>query len=269
VPEANVLDTNDAWRDVPIPSIEFPETNACTDGARLPLARPVQNKDNHGNKDKGEGGFNVIDGRGVWSYAQPVKRQQTVTTLLPVTKGEISRAHDAGSKNPFEALMQKGRVANKIHSSHPPVAGHYGHRTEAQQRDEARRKAAAAAQQRPGFAGFPANGKRHRDEEQESRNDRAVTTTKTPIARPPARVDPFLARPRLSAPAKLKASAGKQSGSILSRLGADAKRAKERRERDIKARNERSREVAADIRDLRAQRGAEANHALSRMAPHE
>ena len=78
-------------------------------------------------------------------------------------------------------------------------------------------------------------------------------------------------RQQPSAPAKTRPrpTAKKQPPSILSQLSADAKRAKERKACELKARNERMRAATDEITESQAQQEAEANHALSKARPYE
>lgn len=165
--------------------------------------------------------------------------------------------------------MQKGRVANKINSSHQPTdhsrtPGDH-HKSALQEANEARRKAAAAAENRQRLSTLnkePARtaDKTHEQQRDESRaeqqawRDRALATA-----------------PRRKSPTKVIKRAP-ASASILSKLSADAKRERDRRARALKDRNERMREAAAEEDEAtkaQTQREAERNHALSAPKAYE
>lgn len=64
-------------------------------------------------------------------------------------------------------------------------------------------------------------------------------------------------------------AATKEGQSILGKLGADAKKAKERQARELQARKEQMRATPDDITDSQAQREAEENHAISKPPPYQ
>ena len=122
-------------------SIEFPSD---TDGA---LSPPVRSSYNKSESYPHTGKFSVLESRA--THAEPAKRQQTLMDFDQTTKSG-SHQHHANSKKPSEALLQKGRAANMIHSG-IRLAGETAfniYRSELQRQIDARKKAAAATQER-------------------------------------------------------------------------------------------------------------------------
>ena len=76
-------------------------------------------------------------------------------------------------------------------------------------------------------------------------------------------------RPRPTSPTRSFPKATKQPQSILEKFNADAKRAKERKNREAEARKEQVRASSDDITDSQAQREAEENHAISKPPPYQ
>lgn len=293
-------------------SIEFPSD---TDGA---LSPPVRSSYNKSGSDSLKRKLSVLESRA--THAGPAMRQQTLMDFHHATKSG-SHQHHANSGKSLDALLQKARAVNRIHSSVRPASGIgalNGHQSELQKQLEARKKASAAAQERQmavarqkledqraeqdawldrasatartptsrhtGNATFPDTADRgqfvagrrrletHRAE-QDALFDRAAaardSTFRTPGHASLSRAAPL--RPRPAPPTRPfpKSNANKQPTSILGQLGADAKRAKERRARELKARQEQMRAASDDITDSQAQREAEENHAISKPPPYQ
>lgn len=270
---------DDALRDVAIPSIEFPLVHPVTDGALSPLVRTNRDTSSYQSNKRN---FSVMESR-VVRPAPAKKRQQTITAFHPTTKS--GNHHHASLQSPLEALLQKGRAANKTHSTNRSAtqAGlSNDHQPERQYREEARRKAAAAAQHRQKLASikeqiFPDNRRqRSKDSgaEQEAWNDRALATNKSTFdparrATLPGAAAPHPRPPEPAKPVKPKSHTTKQPQSILKKLGEDAKRSRERQAREKKALNERMRAAEEDLaEDIQAQREAEENHATAQPKPY-
>lgn len=267
---------DDALRDVAIPSIEFPLDHIVTDGARSP---PVRTNRNLSKYQSNKRDFSVMERRAF--HAAPAKRQMTLTAFHQSTKS--GNHHHASLQSPLEALLQKGRAANKTHSinrSATQAVLPNGDQLERQERDEAREKAAAAAQHRQKLAAIKeqifSNDQRQQSEksaaEQEAWNDRASATNKSTFDPERRATLPGAAalHPQPPKPAKPKSHTTKQPQSILKKLGEDAKRSRERQAREKKALNERMRAAEEDLaEDIQAQQEAEANHAITQPKPYQ
>ena len=106
--------------------------------------------------------------------------------------------------------------------------------------------------------------------EQDTFIDRAAaarTSTSRPAGLPSHSHAP--ARPRPTAATRPYPRPKKQPPSILGQISTDAKRAKERQARELKARKEHGRAASDDTTDSEAQQEAEANHAISKPPPYQ
>jgi hypothetical protein len=104
---------DDASRDIPIPSIEFPSYHLVTDGAMSPPVRTDEHVSTHKSHKRTN---SVTEGRA--PLAEPTRRQQTLTASSQTTK---SGYHHHSSIQPiFESLLQKAHPGNKTHSSIRP-----------------------------------------------------------------------------------------------------------------------------------------------------
>jgi hypothetical protein len=266
---------DDASRDIPIPSIEFPSYHLVTDGAMSPPVRTDEHVSTHKSHKRTN---SVTEGRA--PLAEPTRRQQTLTASSQTTK---SGYHHHSSIQPiFESLLQKAHPGNKTHSSIRPsgqATKLSGYQPEQRDQDEASWKAAEAAQERQRLSAIKehiaSRNKRQRSEdmqiEQEAWNDRASATTKSSIAKPAKQATlsgaaAVFSQP--SAPTKRKCNATRKPASDLSPFLADAKRARERKARALVVRNERTHAADDGTSDTEAQREAEANHALSKPLPY-
>jgi hypothetical protein len=224
--------------------------------------------------------FSVME-RGATLDGLP-KGQQTLMASYQTTKS--GNYHHPSIQEPFEHLLQNGHLANKTQSSDRSAyqaTKPNGHQPGQRDQDEARRRAAEAAQRRQRLSALEEHIalriQRQRSEdmqiEQEAWNDLASARTKSSMTKPARRKTlpgSEAVRPRPLAPTKPKSNATKRPGAAFSRCVAEAKKLNEqKRAEELEVRNERAR--AADIddtSDAEAQREAEANHALSKPTPY-
>jgi hypothetical protein len=143
-------------------SIEFPSD---TDGA---LSPPVRSNYNTSTSVSRKRKFSVLESRA--THAGSAKRQQTLTAFHQASKGGSYQHHMSSGKS-LDEVLQKGRAANNIHSNAARPAGGIsfnGNQSELQKQIDARRKAAAAAQDRQ-----RATARKERDAAQEPASDKA------------------------------------------------------------------------------------------------
>jgi hypothetical protein len=224
--------------------------------------------------------FSVME-RGATLAGLP-KGQQTLMASYQTTKR--GNYHHSSIQDHFESVLQKRALENKTQSSNRPttqVNKLSGHQPEQRYQDEARRRAAEAAQRRQRLSAMEehiaSRIQRQRSEDmqiaQEAWNDLASARTKSSMTKP-ARRDTLpgsaAVRPRPSAPTKPKSNATKRPGAAFSQCVAEAKRLNQRkRAEELEVRNERARAADNDdTSDAEAQREAEANHALSKPPPY-
>jgi hypothetical protein len=214
--------------------------------------------------------------------AGPPKGQQTLMASYQSTKS--GNYHHSSIQNLFEPLLQKVHHGNNTQSSNRPATQANklnGHQPEQRNQDEARKRAAEAAQQGQKNSAMreqiASRNQRQRSEdmqiEQEAWHNLASARTKSSMTKPARRTTlpgSAAVRPRPSAPTKPKSNATKRPGAAFSRCVAEAKRLNERkRAEELQVRNERTRAADNDdTSDAEAQREAEANHALSKPPPY-
>ena len=230
------------------------------------------------------------------TLARPAKRHQTITAFHQASKSG-GHQHHAKSKKPLDALLQNGRTADTIQTGAKPAGDNILNNLSSavQRQHEVRRKAAVAAQDRQRAASrkekdaawglasdsakIAAARKRLEDHraEQNAFIDRAPTAARTSTSRPAGNATLLGAaptRPRPAAPTRPfpRPNTTKQPPSILGRIGADAKRAresKEGQEREVKARKEQLQAASDDTTETRAQQEAEANHAIRKPSSYQ
>ena len=123
-------------------SIEFPSD---TDGA---LSPPVRSSYNKSTGDLLKRKLSMLESQ--TTHAGSAMRQQRHTAFHQSTKSGNYQHHTNPAK-PLDMILQNKRVANDAHSIASPAGGPsalYGNQSDVQRQLEARRKAAAAAQER-------------------------------------------------------------------------------------------------------------------------